>query len=190
MNRQYDLFATGLRQKLDRESCRLCTALVSDEAWRTTPTLAGLPLGSDAGMRTCARCLRQQREADAAIARASKQRVPSRPPLGASGGELAVLARLCPQCGRTLPDVPHTRGPCDECRPKYEREKSRRRRARNPVGAARDTKRWKLVRAQAKARDRHRCVTCGSTSSLSVHHVTPLDRGGQPFTPSNLVTLC
>jgi hypothetical protein len=82
MNRHHDHFATGLRQKLERESCRLCKALVSDEEWRTTLTFAGLPLGSDAGLRTCAHCLRQQREADAAIARESKQRVPSRPPLG------------------------------------------------------------------------------------------------------------
>jgi hypothetical protein len=48
--RQHDPFATALRQKLDRESCRLCKSLVSDEAWRATLTLAGLPLGSDAGI--------------------------------------------------------------------------------------------------------------------------------------------
>jgi hypothetical protein len=67
---QHDPFATAIRKKLERESCRLCKALVSDEAWRATLTLAGLPLGSDAGMRTCARCLRRQQEANRQAAEA------------------------------------------------------------------------------------------------------------------------
>jgi 5-methylcytosine-specific restriction endonuclease McrA len=33
-------------------------------------------------------------------------------------------------------------------------------------------------------------VTCGETSSLSVHHITPLDQGGEWFALENLVTLC
>jgi hypothetical protein len=80
--RQYDPLPTLLKQKLERESCRLCKALVSDEAWRAQLTLAGLPLGSDAGMRTCAKCVRQQREANAAFTRENQRRIPSRPPIG------------------------------------------------------------------------------------------------------------
>jgi hypothetical protein len=84
--RQHDPFATALRQKLDRESCRLCKSLVSDEAWRATLTLAGLPLGSDAGMRTCACCLRQQQEANRQAAedraREDEKRRQRPPPIG------------------------------------------------------------------------------------------------------------
>jgi hypothetical protein len=51
MKGQHDPLATALRQKFERESCRVCKGLVSDVEWRTTLTLAGLRLGSDAGMR-------------------------------------------------------------------------------------------------------------------------------------------
>ena len=62
--------------------CRICHTVVPDPEWRAVCELSGLPVGRDPGMRSCARCLRQQREANAAIARENERRVPSRPPIG------------------------------------------------------------------------------------------------------------
>jgi hypothetical protein len=42
MKRQHDPFATAVRQKLERESCRRCKGLVGDAEWRTT-LYAGRP---------------------------------------------------------------------------------------------------------------------------------------------------
>jgi 5-methylcytosine-specific restriction endonuclease McrA len=41
-----------------------------------------------------------------------------------------------------------------------------------------------------RIRDGHRCVNCGTTDSLSVHHERPVRQGGNPFDMDNLVTLC
>ena len=101
-----------------------------------------------------------------------------------------MLARLCSHCGRTLPDVPHTRGPCDECRRTHEREKSRRRRATSQAVQTRDSQAWQRVRELAKRRDGGGCVRCGASVRLEVHHVVPIEQGGERFTLSNLVTLC
>lgn len=52
-----------------------------------------------------------------------------------------------------------------------------------------DTSRWQTVRAQVRRRDGNRCVICGTTERLSVHHVVKARDGGLD-TPDNLVTLC
>jgi hypothetical protein len=78
---QLDPTAALIRRRIDAE-CRLCRAVVSDPEWRTLCELWGLPAYRDPGMRTCARCVRQQREANAAFTRENQRRIPSRPPIG------------------------------------------------------------------------------------------------------------
>ena len=68
--------------------CRRCGTFVSDAAWRAMLELSGYsgPVGVDAGLRSCARCLHEQRKAerwaDRVIAEDDERRRPSRPPLG------------------------------------------------------------------------------------------------------------
>lgn len=56
------------------------------------------------------------------------------------------------------------------------------------------TLRWRRVRAQALARDGNRCTLgllggpCSST--LHVHHLTPVEDGGAAYDLDNLVTAC
>jgi hypothetical protein len=77
------------RATADRE-CRRCGTFVSDAAWRAMLELSGYtgPVGvdADAGHRTCARCLHEQRKAerwaDRVIAEDDERRRPSRPPIG------------------------------------------------------------------------------------------------------------
>jgi HNH endonuclease len=52
-----------------------------------------------------------------------------------------------------------------------------------------DTGQWKRVRAAVRRRDGGRCVVCGSTDRLSVHHVVPARLGGGDGM-DNLATLC
>ena len=52
-----------------------------------------------------------------------------------------------------------------------------------------DTGRWKRVRAAVRRRDGGRCVVCGPTDRLSVHHVVPARLGGGDGM-DNLVTVC
>jgi 5-methylcytosine-specific restriction endonuclease McrA len=49
---------------------------------------------------------------------------------------------------------------------------------------------WKAVRAQAKARDGHRCVKCGSTQNLDADHIRRPEDGGHRYDLSNTQTLC
>ena len=49
--------------------------------------------------------------------------------------------------------------------------------------------RWEPVRRAALDRDGWRC-RCGSPVDLEVHHVVPLDKGGDPFDLGNLRTMC
>jgi hypothetical protein len=59
----------------------------------------------------------------------------------------------------------------------------------NPSG--RGSHRWMRQRAKALARDGHRCVRCGSTEHLHVHHVVPWEPGqADPHALDNLETLC
>lgn len=52
-----------------------------------------------------------------------------------------------------------------------------------------NTSRWQTVRQQVRMRDRNRCVGCGATEKLSVHHVVKAKDGGRDVL-DNLVTLC
>ena len=45
------------------------------------------------------------------------------------------------------------------------------------------------VRQSVLARDGHKCIECGSTEELNVHHVLPEKYGGK-YSPENLITLC
>jgi 5-methylcytosine-specific restriction endonuclease McrA len=103
-----------------------------------------------------------------------------------------TLLRLCSKCGATLdPAVHGYRGPCPDCRKTMERDKSRRRRAKAKAAVAfRDSRRWQQVREVAKRRDAHRCRRCGTATGLEVHHITPIEQGGNVFSLDNLVTLC
>jgi hypothetical protein len=78
---QLDLTAAAIRLRIDAE-CRLCRSVVSDPEWRAVCELSGLSAYRDPGMRTCAKCVRRGREANAAIAKENERRIPSRPPIG------------------------------------------------------------------------------------------------------------
>ena len=52
-----------------------------------------------------------------------------------------------------------------------------------------DTGQWKRTRAAVRRRDGNRCVVCGRSDRLSVHHVVPARLGGSDKM-SNLVTVC
>ena len=56
--------------------------------------------------------------------------------------------------------------------------------------AALDRKRWALLRLRVFERDGWRCVQCGRAGRLECDHVRPLHRGGDPYDPANLQTLC
>jgi 5-methylcytosine-specific restriction endonuclease McrA len=47
----------------------------------------------------------------------------------------------------------------------------------------------RAARRQAMQRDGNRCVECGSTQDLQVHHIVPRREGGS-HELSNLITLC
>ena len=51
-------------------------------------------------------------------------------------------------------------------------------------------RRWAGVRMAALDRDRWRCQKCGRAGLLEVHHVTPLEHGGKPYSLQNTTTLC
>ena len=50
--------------------------------------------------------------------------------------------------------------------------------------------RWAAARRAVFERDGYRCVQCSRAGRLECDHVTPLDKGGDPWDPSNLQTLC
>lgn len=59
-----------------------------------------------------------------------------------------------------------------------------------------DTLRWRRVRAQALARDEGHCTcsrllggSCGG-GTPHVHHLIPVEDGGDPFALENLATVC
>ena len=49
---------------------------------------------------------------------------------------------------------------------------------------------WQRVRRFVLDRDGWRCRKCGRAGALEVHHVKPLQDGGEPYDPANLQTLC
>lgn len=48
---------------------------------------------------------------------------------------------------------------------------------------------WPLITLYIKERDGERCVDCGATENLEVHHIIPRKYGGSDH-PANLKTLC
>ena len=52
-----------------------------------------------------------------------------------------------------------------------------------------DSATWKIICKGILKRDRYRCVGCGNTRLLQVHHIIPVSAGGSDD-PSNLITLC
>lgn len=56
--------------------------------------------------------------------------------------------------------------------------------------AALDQRRWQLLRLRIFKRDGWRCVACGKAGALECDHVVPLAKGGAPYDPANLQTLC
>ena len=53
-----------------------------------------------------------------------------------------------------------------------------------------DAKLWSRARRLALARDGWRCTACGRAARLEVDHVTPIDKGGDPWALDNLQALC
>ena len=53
-----------------------------------------------------------------------------------------------------------------------------------------NARRWDAERHAVFERDGWRCVECGRAGRLECDHVTPLDRGGDPWNADNLQALC
>lgn len=90
-----------------------------------------------------------------------------------------MVMRRCLDCGVRVVN----RYRCEECDRQRERARSEVRNRRRP-GAARSS-----TPDRIKKRDGNRCVRCGATDRLQVHHVIPVSAGGS-HDDSNLVTLC
>ena len=65
-----------------------------------------------------------------------------------------------------------------------------RRRPGSRYFARLEPRRWVLVRRMVFNRDGYRCRLCGRPGRLECDHVRPLHRGGAPYDPANLQTLC
>jgi 5-methylcytosine-specific restriction endonuclease McrA len=85
-----------------------------------------------------------------------------------------TLARVCPGCGVLV--AVGTRGRCARCA-KPQRSGS----SRPEI----DTAAWQKLRRAARMRDGDRCVRCGSSARLSVHHAV---EGSNLL--DDLLTLC
>jgi hypothetical protein len=101
-------------------------------------------------------------------------------------GVLMPMMKFCLHCNRHYEIGTGVRGRCGDCGRAYDRELSKRKRARR----ARSSAAWQKVRALARQRDGNRCVRCGGTERLEVHHRVALADGGAEFALSNLETLC
>ena len=102
-----------------------------------------------------------------------------------------AITHLCSHCGYALPaDHQGRRNLCDNCRRKYEREKSQRRQTEYAT-RVRDSLAWKHARALARRRDGGCAMrSIGNCHGrLEVHHRTPLAHGGNNAL-DNLLTLC
>ena len=53
-----------------------------------------------------------------------------------------------------------------------------------------NTKAWMHCRFLAFTRDNFRCVRCSRSGKLEGHHRVGLDKGGSPYDPANVETLC
>jgi HNH endonuclease len=110
-------------------------------------------------------------------------------PAGQAKQVVAVQGRICNHCGQSydpFDGIYRRKGKCQTCTRTYERERARVK----PSRLVRNSARFKKLREQTKARDNYRCQRCGSSHRLDVHHRVPLHRGGTPYDPANLETLC
>lgn len=96
------------------------------------------------------------------------------------------------------------RRPCLKCGvlsretycPEHRKAKEKERLEKEPHRTIYGTKSWAKARKRIKARDNGECQAlvngkqCKSKANLSVHHITPLSRGGAPYDDDNLITLC
>lgn len=62
--------------------------------------------------------------------------------------------------------------------------------SRNHVKHGLNGNRWKRTRRRMTSRDKYRCRNCGRPGRLEVDHILPVSRGGSPWDPGNLQTLC
>ena len=53
-----------------------------------------------------------------------------------------------------------------------------------------ERRRWEQLRLEILHRDGYRCRTCGRAGRLEVDHITPISKGGDPWNPANLQSLC
>ena len=53
-----------------------------------------------------------------------------------------------------------------------------------------DKKLWAHCRFLAFAKANFRCEKCGKAGKLEGHHLVSLDKGGSPYDPANVKTLC
>jgi hypothetical protein len=84
--------------------------------------------------------------------------------------DLMTMVKLCLHCNCHYEIGTGVRGRCGDCGRAYDRELSRKKRARR----ARNSARWQRARELARQRDGNRCVRCGGTERLEVHHVVAI----------------
>ena len=60
---------------------------------------------------------------------------------------------------------------------------------RSPSGSL-SSRKWASVRREALDRDGWRCTKCGKASTMEVHHIVEVWRGGAPYDLDNLASLC
>lgn len=101
---------------------------------------------------------------------------------------LALRTTIMPQtpCREPLcPSFSAIRGRCVEHAKAYDAETKRRTIGRALYGKTR----WKRTRLVILRRDRYTCAHCLKFGN-QVDHIEPLARGGLPYDPNNLQTLC
>ena len=98
-----------------------------------------------------------------------------------------TLGRLCNGCSQFTPGL--LRGRCPECARRYERERSRKRRAAKGSTTQRGYGVGHQRLARAAINQHPWCAVCGSTNDLTADHVVPLSKGGTN-TLSNYQVLC
>lgn len=66
-------------------------------------------------------------------------------------------------------------------------------RGKQPIVLQREPRRHRSITSKTRERildrDGHKCLRCGSTETLEIHHITPVARGGSDD-KNNLATLC
>lgn len=108
------------------------------------------------------------------------------------------IGTICLDCGALVLEAKD--GRCPSCYPSYAARPRRRSASRPPASLEAkekrrahqsivNTRRWRKVASFVRERDGG-CVSCGSTSNLSVHHTVPARLAPNPYDPEICVTLC